>query len=115
MAQLNFTSGTFNGWKQRMRGRIYGVLCEREKNGEWKKFLDNIVLELLGWQENLDSINYWALLGKLQAARKMIEYEDFRSLIFECINMMEGVNHERVLSHLHEKDNAEWHQPQRAR
>ena len=25
----------FDGYKNKLKGRLYGVLCEREKNGEW--------------------------------------------------------------------------------
>ena len=35
-------------FKKRLRNRLYGVLCEREKNREWKKFLDSIIIELMG-------------------------------------------------------------------
>ena len=34
---------TFDGYKNKLKGRLYGVLCEKEKNGEWEKFLDSII------------------------------------------------------------------------
>ena len=37
---------TFDGYKNKLKGRLYGLLCEREKDGEWKKFLESIILEL---------------------------------------------------------------------
>ena len=37
---------TFDGYKNKLKGRLYGLLCEREKDGEWRKFLDSIILEL---------------------------------------------------------------------
>ena len=39
---------TFEGYRDKLKGLIYGVLCEREKNGEWEKFLDAIINELMG-------------------------------------------------------------------
>ena len=54
---------TFDGYKNKLKGRLYGLLCEREKDGEWKKFLESIILELQGLGAN--SINWWPLMGKL--------------------------------------------------
>lgn len=76
---------TFDGYKNKLKGRIFGLLCEREKNGEWEKFLDSIILELRGL--GADSINWWALIGKLSTL-KYLSYEYFRRLIFECINLV---------------------------
>ena len=41
-------SETFLGYKNKLKGRLYGVLCEREKDGEWEKFLDSIIIEVKG-------------------------------------------------------------------
>ena len=81
---------TFEGYKSKLIGRLYGLLCEKEKNGEWEKFLNTIVIELMGLEEELDSINYWALRGKLQAL-KLLSYENFRKTVFECINLVRGL------------------------
>ena len=76
---------TFDGYKNKLKGRLYGVLCEKEKNGEWEKFLDSILIELQGLEPNC--INYWALLGKLSSLR-FLSYEYFRRTIFECMNLV---------------------------
>ena len=76
---------TFDGYKNKLKGRLYGVLCEKEKNGEWEKFLDSIIIELEGLEPNC--INYWALLGKLNSLRHL-SYEYFRKTIFECMNLI---------------------------
>ena len=76
---------TFDGYKNKLKGRLYGVLCEKEKNGEWEKFLDSIIIELQGLEPNC--INYWALLGKLNALR-FLSYDYFRRTIFECMNLV---------------------------
>lgn len=78
------------GYKNKTKSRLYGLLCEREKNGEWEKFLDTIVIELLGLPEDEKTINYYALLGKLQALR-YLSYEYFRKTIFECMNLVGGI------------------------
>lgn len=80
-------SETYGAYLNKMKNRLYGLLCEREKGGEWEKFLDTIVIELLGQKEELNSINYWSLLGKVQSLR-FLSYEYFRGTIFECMNLM---------------------------
>ena len=36
----------------KFKGKLYGLLCEREKNNpNWEKFLDNIMIELMGFPE----------------------------------------------------------------
>jgi hypothetical protein len=76
---------TFSGYKNKLKGRLFGLLCEKEKNGEWEKFLDSIILELYGFGPN--SINWWALIGKLSVLR-FLSYEYFRKIIFECMNLV---------------------------
>lgn len=84
---------TFSGYINKLKSKLYGLLCEREKGGEWEKFLDTIVVELVGMQEELDSINYWKLLAKLQAL-KYLSYQYFRKTVFECMNLLGGINNE---------------------
>ncbi len=35
----------------KLKGKLYGLLCEREKNRDWEKFLDNILIELYKFPE----------------------------------------------------------------
>ena len=79
---------TFDGYKNKLKGRLYGLLCEKEKDGEWGKFLDSIIIELYGLGAN--SINWWPLIGKL-AMLRYLSYEHFRKNIFECINLVGGL------------------------
>lgn len=77
------------GYFSKLKGRLYGLLCEREKQGEWEKFLDTIYIELLGIPTEEKTINYWPLLAKI-ASLKFLNYDYFRKTIFECINLVEG-------------------------
>ena len=76
---------TFDGYKNKLKGRLYGLLCEREKDGEWIRFLDSIIIEVHGLGAN--SINWWPLIGKLNELR-FLSYEHFRKTIFECMNLI---------------------------
>ena len=79
---------TFEGYKNKLKGRLYGLLCEKEKNGEWEKFLDSIIIEVRGLGRN--SINWWPLIGNLYELRHL-SYEYFRKTIFECMNLVGGL------------------------
>ena len=86
---------TFDGYKNKLKGRLYGLLCEKEKNGEWEKFLDSIIIELDGLGAN--SINWWPLMGKLKSLR-YLSYDYFRKTIFECMNLIGGLEEPDGLS-----------------
>ena len=80
---------TFEGYKNKLKGRLYVLICEKEKNGEWEKFLDTILIELMGLKS--ESINWWMLIGKLSTL-KYLSYEYFRKTIFECINLAGSIS-----------------------
>ena len=46
------------GYLDKLKGKFYGLLREREKQGEWESFLETIEIELIGLEEQLASINY---------------------------------------------------------
>ena len=85
----NIANETFDGYKNKLKVRLYGLLCEREKDGEWEKFLDSLVIELYGLGAN--SINWWPLIGKVNML-KYLSYEYFRKTIFECMNLVGGLD-----------------------
>ena len=78
------------GYLNKLKNKIYGLLCEQEKNGEWEKFLDSILCELLGFKKNKKTINYYILLSKLNSLR-FLRYEYFRKTIFECIGLIDKI------------------------
>ena len=79
---------TFDGYRNKLKGRLYGLLCEKEKNGEWEKFLDSIITEIHGLGAN--SINWWPLMGKLYELR-YLSYDYFRRTIFECMHLISNL------------------------
>lgn len=78
------------GYLNKLKNKIYGLLCEQEKDGEWEKFLDSIVCELLGMDESHKTINYYILLSKLNSLR-YLRYEYFRKTVFECIGLVDKI------------------------
>ena len=84
------------GYYNKLKGRLYGLLCEKEKEGAWEKFLDTIIIELMGFQALDKTINYWTLIGKLGSLR-YLSYEYFRRTIFECMNLVTELNKNELL------------------
>lgn len=91
----SITNATFDGYKNKLKGRLYGLLCEREKDGEWEKFLNALIIEL--WGLGANSINWWPLIGKINML-KYLSYEYFRKTIFECMNLVGGLDMPNELS-----------------
>ena len=75
------------GYNNKLKSKLFGLLCEFEKNGEWEKFLDSIIIELLGFPEESRTINYYILLSKISSLR-YLRYEYFRSTIFSCMSLL---------------------------
>jgi hypothetical protein len=72
------------------------LLCEKEKEGAWEKFLDTIIIELMGFQALDKTINYWTLIGKLGSLR-YLSYEYFRKTVFECMNLATELSKNELL------------------
>ena len=75
------------GYYNNLKNRLFGLLCEYEKGREWEKFLDSILIELLGFDEDERTINYYSLYHKLADCR-YLNYEKFRSTIFDCMSLL---------------------------
>ena len=74
-------------YNNKMKSKLFGLLCEFEKGREWEKFLDSILIELLGYSEEEKTINYYILYYKI-ASLRYLKYEYFRTTIFDCMNLL---------------------------
>lgn len=84
---MNFEPGMREGYNNQLRSKLFGLLCEFEKNGEWEKFLDSILIELMGFDETEKTINYYRLWFKLSSL-KYLRYEYFRKTIFDAMSLI---------------------------
>lgn len=75
---------------QNLSGRLYGLLCEFEKDGTWGKFLDAILIELMGIPEKFHSPVFYTLYYKLSTL-KYVKYEYFRRNIFDSIELLKKI------------------------
>lgn len=80
--------GIKEGYNNKLKSRLFGLLREFEKKREWEKFLDSILIELMGYPEEEKTINYLILYYKLSTLR-YLKYECFRTTIFDCMNLIE--------------------------
>ena len=71
----------------KLKSKLFGLLCEREKGRDWEKFLDSILIELMGYSEESKTINYYILFYKLSTL-KYLRYEYFRGTIFDCMDLI---------------------------
>ena len=74
-------------YNNKLKSKLFGLLCEREKGREWEKFLDSILIELMGYSEEERTINYYTLFHKLSTLR-YLRYEYFRGTIFDCMDLI---------------------------
>ena len=56
----------------KLKNKYFGLLCEREKGRDWEKFLDSIIIELSGFDEENKTINWVELI----------------KTVFECMGLL---------------------------
>ena len=83
-------ANVYEGYRNKLKNKYFGLLRESEKNGEWEKFLDTILIELTGFPEKEQTINYFRLYHKTSSLR-YLRYEFFRKTIFECMNLISNL------------------------
>lgn len=78
--------------KVALKNRLYSLLCEREEEGNWEQFLDNILLSLVDpLGEKNDALCYNLLVSKLSTC-KYLSYKYFRKTLFECMNLIDRMD-----------------------
>ena len=75
-------------YKNKLKSKLFGLLREFEKGRQWERFLDSILIELMGYSEEEKTINYYVLFHKLSSLR-YLRYEYFRTTILDCMNLVE--------------------------
>ena len=84
---MKYIPGMDEGYANSLKNKLFGLLCEYEKGREWEKFLDSIVIEFLGFDEDERTINYYTLFHKI-ASLRYLSYKYFRSTIFDCMSLL---------------------------
>ena len=76
------------GYRNKLKNKIYGLLCEYERNAQWEKFLDSILTELIGFNEEDKTIDYYIIFYKLSASR-YFNHTYFRKAIFDSMALLD--------------------------
>lgn len=79
------------GYNNKLKNKLFGLLCEYEKGRDWEKFLDSILIELEGFPEEEKTINYLSLYRKI-ASLRYLSYPYFRSTIFDAMSLLGKTN-----------------------
>ena len=87
---MEYEARVKQAYRDKLKNRLYGLLCEREKEGEWEKFLDGLLIELYQFDEESKTINYYRLIEKL-SKMKYLRFSYFRPLVFECMNLIDKI------------------------
>ena len=75
------------GYNNKLKSQLYGLLCEYERGRDWENFLESILIELDGFSQEERTINYYTLYHKLAACRHL-SYKYFRKTIFDCMSLL---------------------------
>ena len=84
---MEYNPNVREGYMNKLKNKLFGLLCEYEKNREWEKFLDSILIELQGFDEDEKTINYYVLYHKISSLR-YLKYDYFRTTVFDCMSLL---------------------------
>ena len=87
---MEYISEVKEGYSNKLKNKLFGLLCEFEKNREWEKFLDSILIELQGFDDDEKTINYYVLYHKI-ASLRYLRYEYFRTTVFDCMSLLSNM------------------------
>ena len=79
----------------RITNQIFKLLPLREEGGDWETPLKNLILEVVGMNQLIGhQIDLFSLLCRMEALLTLKDEKDFmqfRTLIFECLGLINGV------------------------
>ena len=85
---MDYLTTVKEGYTNTLKNKLFGLLCEYERGREWEKFLDSIIIELLGASEEQKTVGYYVLVAKLSSCR-FLEYKYFRTTVLECMGIFD--------------------------
>lgn len=89
----NFSKDIILSDKKRLINQIWKLIPMREKNEDWQKHLDNLILEITGLHEIFkQQLNFLILLSKLEGLYSAKEFDLYRRTVFESIALLGELN-----------------------
>ena len=79
---------------QRLTNQLWKLIPMREHEEDWLKQLDTVILEIAGLNEIFINPQFLQLLSKLEGLRVSdTQFELYRKTVFECISLLQELNH----------------------
>lgn len=92
---IEISAGLISKHIQRLTNQLWKLIPMRENEEDWPKQLETVIIELVGFNEILMEERFITLLCKLEGIRLMeTDFETYRKTIFECIGLLQRLNHE---------------------
>ena len=84
---MDYIPDVLEAYNNKLKSKLYGLLCEYERGRDWRGFLDSILIELEGFDVDERTIDYYSLYHKISSLR-YLNYEYFRKTIFDCMSLL---------------------------
>ncbi len=84
---MDYIPDVLEAYNNKLKSKLYGLLCEYERGRDWQGFLDSILIELEGFDIDERTIDYYSLYHKISTLR-YLNYEYFRKTIFDCMSLL---------------------------
>lgn len=84
---MDYIPEVLEAYNNKLKSKLYGLLCEYERGRDWQGFLDSILIELEGFDVDERTIDYYSLYHKLSSL-KFLNYTYFRKTIFDCMSLV---------------------------
>lgn len=84
---MDYVPEVLEAYNNKLKSKLYGLLCEYERGRDWQGFLDSILIELEGFDVEERTIDYYSLYHKLSSL-KFLNYTYFRKTIFDCMSLL---------------------------
>lgn len=94
---IKFPEETISKNITRLTNQMWKLIPMRENEENWEKQLETVIVEVVGLNEIFVMCpTFLQLLSKLEGLRvKETNFELYRKTVFECINLIQELNHGR--------------------
>lgn len=94
---VEITKEDFSKNMYRLINQLWKLIPMREHEEDWLKQLDTVILEIVGCNEFFIGNIFLQLISKLEGLRVQdTEFELYRKTIFESINLLQELIHDRL-------------------
>jgi hypothetical protein len=87
---IDFNIQDVNTNIQRLTNQVWKLIPMRENNEDWKRQLDNVLIEIVGLNEIFEGPSFLQALSKLEGIRvQETDFELYRKTVFETITYLQ--------------------------